>query len=73
VVAKGDHIGTGAEQPVGELRRDSSAVGGVLAVDDGEVCVVPLAQGGQVLLDGAATRDAEDVREEEDLQSGKPS
>jgi hypothetical protein len=73
VVAERDHVGARGQQPVGELGRDPGPVGGVLAVYDGEICVVPLAQRGQVLLDGAATRDAEDVREEEDLQSGMPS
>jgi hypothetical protein len=68
VVAEGDHVGTGREQLVGELARDSGAVGRVLSVDDREVGVVLLAQGAEVLLDGAASRDAEDVREEEDLQ-----
>jgi len=68
VVAEGDHVGSRSEQLVGELRGDTGPVGRVLAVDDREVGVVALAQRGQLLLHGAASWDAEDVREEEDLQ-----
>jgi hypothetical protein len=73
VVAEGDDVGSGCEQLVGELSRDPGAVGRVLAVDDREIGVVPLPERGQMLLDGATTRDAEDVREEEDLQGARPS
>ena len=68
MVAERDHVGSRGEQLAGELRGDAGPVGRVLAVDDREVGVVALAQRGQMLLDGAASRDAEDVREEEDLQ-----
>jgi len=68
VVAERDRVGAGAEQPVGELRRDPGAVGGVLAVDDREVGAEFLAQPGQALLDGPPSGDAEDVREKEDPQ-----
>jgi hypothetical protein len=72
VVAERDHVRSGCEELVGELRRDPGSVGRVLAVDDREVGVVPLAQLRQVLLNGAASRDAEDVREEENLQGPVP-
>jgi len=72
VVAEGDHVGTRGEELVGELRGDAGAVGGVLAVDDREIGFVALAQRRQVFLHGAAPGDAEDVREEEDLQLRVP-
>ena len=72
MVAERDDVRAGREELVGELRRDAGAVGRVLAVDDREVGVVALAQRRQVLLHGAASRDAEDVREEEDLQGPVP-
>jgi hypothetical protein len=68
VVAERDHVRSGREQLVGELRGDAGSVGRVLAVDDREVGVVPLAQRRMMLLHGAASRDAEDIREEQDLQ-----
>jgi hypothetical protein len=73
VIAERDHVRSGREQLVGELSRDPRSVGCVLAVDDREIGVVPLAQRRQVLLDGTTPRDAEDVREEEDLQGRAPS
>jgi hypothetical protein len=72
VVAERDHVRAGGEQRVGELGRDAGAVGRVLAVDDREVDVELVAQPGQALLDGAATCDAEDVRQKEDSQSRLP-
>jgi hypothetical protein len=68
VVAEGDDVGTRAQQPVGELRRDACAVGDVLAVDDAEIDVELLAQSGEPLVDRTATRGPEDVREEDDPQ-----
>ena len=68
MVAERDDVGAGGEELVGELRRDPDAVGDVLAVDDREVGVVPLAQRREVLLHGAAAGGAEDVCEEEDVQ-----
>jgi hypothetical protein len=68
VVAERDQIGTGAEQAIRELARDAGAVRDVLAVDDAAVDLEPLAQPGQLLLDGATAGDAEDVCEEEESQ-----
>jgi hypothetical protein len=68
VVAERDHVRAGAEQTLGELRRDTGAVGDVLAVDDAEVGVELVAKPGEPLLDRAPPRDSEDVREEEDSQ-----
>jgi hypothetical protein len=74
VITQRDDVGSGAEQLVGELGRDARAVRGVLAVDDRDIDLVPLAQRRELLLDGATTRDAEDIRKEEDLQGvGLPS
>jgi hypothetical protein len=74
VITERDDVGSGAEQLVGELGRDARAVRGVLAVDDRDIDLVPLAQRRKLLLDGATTRDAEDIRKEEDLQGvGLPS
>jgi hypothetical protein len=44
VIAERDDVGPGAEELVGELGRDAGTVCGVLAVDDREVDLVPLAQ-----------------------------
>jgi hypothetical protein len=68
VVAERDHVGARGEQLVRELARDPRAVGRVLAVDDADVGAELLAQRRQPFLDGAPAGDAEDVREEEDLQ-----
>jgi len=68
VVAERDHVGPGAQEAVGELRRDPCAVGDVLAVDDAEVGVEILAQPREPLLDGTSARDAEDVGQEEKSQ-----
>jgi hypothetical protein len=71
--AERDYVRSGGQQLVGELARDARAVSRVLAVDDREVGVVALAQRRQVLLNRATTGDAEDVRQEEDLQRGCPA
>jgi hypothetical protein len=68
VVAERHDVGARSEQPVGELARDPGAVGRVLAVDDARVDAELLAQPRQVLLDGAAAGDSEDVCEEEESQ-----
>jgi hypothetical protein len=68
VVAERDHVRAGREQTVGELRRDSGAVGDVLAVDDADVRAELVAKRGQALLDGAPAGDAEDIRKKEDSQ-----
>ena len=46
-VAERDHVGAGGEQPLGDLRRDPAAVGGVLAVHDAEVDPELFSQGGE--------------------------
>ena len=58
------------EQLLGEPGRDPDAVGDVLAVDDADVDVEPLAQAGQQRLDRVATRAPDDVADEEDLHGG---
>jgi hypothetical protein len=68
VIAERHHVGARREQPLRELAGDPGAVRGVLAVDDAKVDAELFSQARQVRLDGAAAGDAEDVREEEDLQ-----
>jgi hypothetical protein len=68
VVAERDDVRAGGEQAVGELRGDACAVRGVLAVDDADLGAELLAESRQALLDGAPSRDAEDVGEEEESQ-----
>ena len=68
MVAERDHVGAGSQQSVGELRRDSCAVGDVLSVHDADVRCVLLAQARETLLNRVAPRDAEDVREKENFQ-----
>jgi hypothetical protein len=72
MVAECDDVRAGGEQPVGESRRDPSAVRGVLAVEDAEADLELVAQGSQPLLNQPAAGDAEDVADEEDPQ-GVPS
>jgi hypothetical protein len=67
-VAEREHGGAGAQQPVGELRRDPRPVGDVLAVDDADVGFVLLPEAGQSLFDRVAAGDAEDVRQKEKFQ-----
>jgi hypothetical protein len=68
VIAERDDVGTGGEDPLGELRREPAAVGGVLAVDDAEGGAELLAQARQALLDRSAPGRAEDVCDEEEPQ-----
>jgi hypothetical protein len=68
VVAEGDHVGAGGEDPRGELRRDPDAVRRVLAVDDAERDVELLLQLREPFLDGTPSRRADDVTDEEDSQ-----
>jgi hypothetical protein len=44
VVAERDHVGSRAEEPIGELCSDARAVGDVLAVDDAKVGTELVAQ-----------------------------
>jgi hypothetical protein len=37
VIPERDRVGAGGEQAIGQLRRDSDAVGDVLSVDDADV------------------------------------
>jgi hypothetical protein len=68
VVAERDHVGPRGEDPIREPRREATAVGGVLGVHDAEVGAELVAEPCEALLDGAAPRGAEDVRDEEQLQ-----
>ena len=68
MIAERHDVGAGRKQLVRELRRDSGAVGDVLAVDDAEVDAELFAQRAEPLLDSATAGRAEHVGDEEDLQ-----
>jgi hypothetical protein len=68
VVPERHHVRAGAEQLLGELRRDAGTVRDVLPVDDASVDVELLAQRREALLDRAPSRRPEDVGEEENSQ-----
>jgi hypothetical protein len=68
VIAEGDDVRAGREQPVGELRGDAGSVGGVLPVDDADVGAELLAQRGEPVLDGAPAGDAEDICKKKNSQ-----
>jgi hypothetical protein len=65
VVPERDRVGAGGEDPLRQLRRQSDAVGGVLAVDDAHVDVELLAEQRQTLLQYAPARMSDDVGDEE--------
>jgi hypothetical protein len=67
-VAERDHVGSRAEQPLGDLGGDPAAVGCVLAVDDAEAGAELLAQAGEARLERPPAGGAEDVRDEEEFQ-----
>jgi hypothetical protein len=68
VVPERHHVGPGAEELVGELRRDARAVGDILPVDDAQVRAELRTQRVQAFLERSPSGDAEDVREEEESQ-----
>jgi hypothetical protein len=67
VIAERDRVGAGAEDPVGQLRGEAGAVGGVLGVGDAEVRSELVLQSRQPVLERACPRRAKDVGNEEDL------
>jgi hypothetical protein len=68
VVPGRDDVGARREELVGELGRQAEPVGGVLAVDDADVCLELVPERREPRLDRPAARGAEDVCEEEDPQ-----
>jgi hypothetical protein len=68
VVAERDHVGARGEQLVRELGRDAGAVGDVLAVQDADIRSELLPQPVQASFDGAPSRGAEHICEEEESQ-----
>ena len=66
MVAERDRVRPGREQHLGEPRGDSHPVGDVLAVDDADVDLEPLAEARQQALDRVAAGPADDVADEED-------
>ena len=70
VVAGCHDVGAEVEELLGDLGGNAEAAGGVFDIHDGEVDVVGLAQMADVLAHDPASRAAEDVADEEDVQSG---
>ena len=68
MIAERDRVGAHFEQLLRELRGDPDAVGDVLAVDDAEVDVELLAEGGEALLERAPAGEADDVGDEQEDQ-----
>ncbi len=68
MVAGGQNIRAQVEKLLGKLRRNPEAASGVLRVDDDQLDVVSLAQMADVLAHDPASRAAEDVADEENVQ-----
>ena len=73
VIAGGHDVGAEVEELIGDLGGYAKAAGGVFDVHDGEVDFVGLAQMADVLAHDAASRAAEDVADEEDVQEQLPA
>ena len=70
VVAERDHVDPGAQQLVGQPRRDAQAAGDVLRVDHDERRVVALAQGREHAQQRPPAGAADEVAGEEDRDGG---
>ena len=68
MVAERDRIDAGGQHLVRELRRDPHAVREILAVQDAEVDVQLVAQGGETVLHGPPAGNADGVCDEQDSQ-----
>ena len=68
VIAGGQHIGAQVEDLLGDLRRHAEAAGGVLNVHDRQLDLVRLAHVADVLAHDPASRAAEDVADEKNVQ-----
>ena len=68
VIAGGQHVRAQVEKLLGQRRRNAEAAGGVFGVDDDEFDVVRFTEMADVLAHDAASRAAEDVADEEDVQ-----
>ena len=66
VVAERDHVDAGGQHLAGDLRGDTHAAGGVLAVDDHEIGGKPVAQIGQERQQRALPDPADHVAHEQD-------
>jgi hypothetical protein len=73
VIAGGQHVCAEVEDVFADLRRDTEAAGGILYVYDCQLHVVRLADVADVLADNAASRAAEDVTDEKNVQKTAPS
>jgi hypothetical protein len=73
VIAGGHDVGTEVEELIGDLRGHAEAASGVFDIHDGEVDFVGLAQMADVLAHNSASRAAEDVADEEDVQEQLPA
>jgi hypothetical protein len=65
VIAGGDDVDAEFEKFLGDLRSDTEAAGGVLAVGDGEIDRVLLPQLGQALVHDGPAWPAKNVSDEE--------
>jgi len=68
VVSERDRVGARGEELLREARRQSDAVGGVLAVDNTGVDVELFTERPEALLDGPPSGRTEDVGDEEEPQ-----
>ena len=73
VVPQGNDVGSGSEQAVGELRRDTATVRCVLSVHDAELDRELVAKPRQPTLDRSGSGRAEHIGDEEDPQRGSPA
>ena len=70
MVAAGEDVDPGGEQLLRGLNRQAEAAGSVLAVRNAEIDAVLLARRGEAPLQRVATRRADDVADDEDVEPG---
>ncbi len=68
MIAGGQYVGAPLENLFGDLRRDAETARGILDIDDREIDVVRRAYVADVLAHDFASRAAEDVADEQDIQ-----
>ena len=73
MIAGRQHIRAQIEEILGDLRRQAEAAGGVFRIDDGQVHGVRFAQMADVLAHDPASRAAEDVANEKNIQADSRS
>jgi len=73
VIAECDRVGAGGEELVADRFGDAEAAGGVLAVDDDEIELPPLAQSRQAADQRRAPGPADDVADEQEPHQPRPA